>query len=122
MSLTFYVLASVNRNSEFSTEAGLKYFILGAFSSSLLLFGFSLLYSFTGLTNLQDLLIFFSGYYFTSMDIFNIGVLAVGQTKKMDISGQKVDVTLVKLDINRVEAELKIANNIIKVNKSGGVK
>ena len=75
MSLTFYVLASVNRNSEFSTEAGLKYFILGAFSSSLLLFGFSLLYSFTGLTNLQDLLIFFSGYYFTSMDIFNIGVL-----------------------------------------------
>nr|YP_009944491.1 NADH dehydrogenase subunit 2 [Osmundea sinicola]QFR99785.1 NADH dehydrogenase subunit 2 [Osmundea sinicola] len=61
LSLTFYILASFKRNSEFSTEAGLKYFILGAFSSSLLLFGFTLLYSFTGLTNLQDLAIFFSG-------------------------------------------------------------
>nr|QUJ09436.1 NADH dehydrogenase subunit 2 [Neorhodomela munita] len=75
VSLTFYVLASLNRNSEFSVEAGLKYFILGAFSSSLLLFGFSLLYSFTGLTNLQDLLIFFSGYHFIAKDAFNTGLL-----------------------------------------------
>nr|YP_010620065.1 NADH dehydrogenase subunit 2 [Rhodomelopsis africana]WAX04078.1 NADH dehydrogenase subunit 2 [Rhodomelopsis africana] len=62
LSLTFYVLTSINRNSEFSTESGLKYFILGAFTSSILLFGFTLLYNFTGLTNLQDLLLFFTGY------------------------------------------------------------
>nr|YP_010620272.1 NADH dehydrogenase subunit 2 [Amplisiphonia pacifica]WAX04308.1 NADH dehydrogenase subunit 2 [Amplisiphonia pacifica] len=62
LSLTFYILTSINRNSEFSTESGLKYFILGAFSSSLLLFGFVLLYNFTGLTNLQDFSIFFTGY------------------------------------------------------------
>nr|YP_010944691.1 NADH dehydrogenase subunit 2 [Palisada intermedia]WMC20763.1 NADH dehydrogenase subunit 2 [Palisada intermedia] len=63
LSLTFYILASFKRNSEFSTEAGLKYFILGAFSSSLLLFGFTLLYGFTGLTNFQDLSIFFNGSF-----------------------------------------------------------
>jgi hypothetical protein len=42
--------------NEFSTEAGLKYFILGALSSGLLLFGESLLYGFTGLTNFEEFL------------------------------------------------------------------
>lgn len=60
-SLLFYVLASFKRTSEFSTEAGLKYFILGAFSSALLLFGSSILYSLTGLTNFNDYSIFFAG-------------------------------------------------------------
>lgn len=54
-SLCFYVLAASKRNSEFSTEAGLKYFLLGAFSSGILLFGFSLIYGFTGTTNFEDL-------------------------------------------------------------------
>ena len=49
-SLCFYVIAALKRDSEFSTEAGLKYFILGAFSSGLLLFGISLIYGFTGTT------------------------------------------------------------------------
>jgi NADH-quinone oxidoreductase subunit N len=55
MSLSFYILAAYKRNSEFSGEAGLKYFILGAFSSGLLLFGSSMIYGFTGLTNFEDL-------------------------------------------------------------------
>lgn len=54
-SLCFYVLAASKRNSEFSTEAGLKYFLLGAFSSGLLLFGCSLIYGFTGVTNFTEL-------------------------------------------------------------------
>lgn len=54
-SLCFYVLAASKRNSEFSTEAGLKYFILGAFSSGILLFGCSLIYGFTGITNFSEL-------------------------------------------------------------------
>lgn len=54
-SLCFYVLAASKRYSEFSTEAGLKYFLLGAFSSGILLFGFSLIYGFTGMTNFEDL-------------------------------------------------------------------
>ena len=54
-SLSFYVLAAAKRDSEFSTEAGLKYFFLGAFSSGFLLFGSSLLYGLTGTTNFSDI-------------------------------------------------------------------
>ena len=54
-SLCFYVMAGSKRDSEFSTEAGLKYFLLGAFSSGLLLFGCSLIYGFTGITNFTEL-------------------------------------------------------------------
>lgn len=53
-SLCFYVIAALKRDSEFSTEAGLKYFILGAFSSGLLLFGISLIYGFTGTTSFTE--------------------------------------------------------------------
>jgi len=60
-SLCFYVLAAIKRNSEFSTEAGLKYFLLGAFSSGLLLFGCSLIYGFTGVTNFSELAQIFTG-------------------------------------------------------------
>ena len=60
-SLCFYVLAAMKRNSEFSTEAGLKYFLLGAFSSGLLLFGCSLIYGFTGVTNFSELARIFTG-------------------------------------------------------------
>jgi NADH-quinone oxidoreductase subunit N len=48
MSLALYVVAAINRDSERSTEAGLKYFVLGALSSGMLLYGASLVYGFTG--------------------------------------------------------------------------
>jgi len=51
LSLSFYVLASIKRHSQHSTEAGLKYFLLGALSSGLLLFGMGLVYAFTGATS-----------------------------------------------------------------------
>ena len=44
-SLCFYVLATFNKTSEYCAESGVKYFILGAFSSGILLFGFTLFYS-----------------------------------------------------------------------------
>ena len=50
-SLSLYVLAALNRDSVKSTEAGVKYFVLGALSSGLLLYGCSLVYGFTGSTN-----------------------------------------------------------------------
>ena len=50
-SLSLYVLAALNRNSLLSSEAGIKYFILGALSSGLLLFGISYIYGFSGNTN-----------------------------------------------------------------------
>ncbi len=46
--LALYVLAAMNRDSARSSEAGLKYFVLGALSSGLLLYGASLVYGFTG--------------------------------------------------------------------------
>src|SRR5499427_2892282 len=48
MSLALYVVAAINRDSVRSTEAGLKYFVLGALSSGMLLYGASLVYGFTG--------------------------------------------------------------------------
>jgi NADH:ubiquinone oxidoreductase subunit 2 (subunit N) len=78
VSLIFYILASLKRTSEFSTEAGIKYFILGAFSSSILLFGFALLYSITGLTNFNDLYLFFLQIdLFKSLYISNIIFLSL---------------------------------------------
>ncbi|HEY3224874.1 MAG TPA: NADH-quinone oxidoreductase subunit NuoN [Pseudolabrys sp.] len=51
MSLPLYVIAASNRESAKSTEAGLKYFVLGALSSGMLLYGASLIYGFTGTVN-----------------------------------------------------------------------
>ncbi|WP_319519608.1 NADH-quinone oxidoreductase subunit NuoN [uncultured Martelella sp.] len=48
MSLPLYVIAAINRDSLRSTEAGLKYFVLGSLSSGMLLYGISLIYGFTG--------------------------------------------------------------------------
>ncbi len=48
MSLSLYVVAAIHRDSLRSTEAGLKYFVLGALSSGMLLYGASLIYGFTG--------------------------------------------------------------------------
>ena len=50
-SLALYVLATFNRNNLKSSEAGLKYFVLSALSSGLLLYGCSLIYGFSGSTN-----------------------------------------------------------------------
>ena len=50
-SLSLYVLASFNRNNLLSAESGLKYFILSALSSGLLLYGCSLIYGFSASTN-----------------------------------------------------------------------
>jgi NADH-quinone oxidoreductase subunit N len=54
-SLAAYVLASYRRSDERSAEAGLKYFVLGALASGILLYGVSLLYGFTGTTNFSGI-------------------------------------------------------------------
>ncbi len=50
-SLSLYILASIDRDNLKSSESGIKYFVLSALSSGLLLYGCSLLYGFTGSTN-----------------------------------------------------------------------
>ncbi|MEO1745791.1 MAG: NADH-quinone oxidoreductase subunit NuoN [Pseudomonadota bacterium] len=54
-SLALYVIAAINRDSARSTEAGLKYFVLGALSSGLMLYGISLIYGFTGFIGFADI-------------------------------------------------------------------
>ncbi|MBZ0299287.1 MAG: NADH-quinone oxidoreductase subunit N [Anaerolineae bacterium] len=52
LSIPLYVLAAFNRNDARSAEGGMKYFLFGSFASALMLFGFSILYGFSGQTNL----------------------------------------------------------------------
>ena len=81
--LCFYVVVCSRQNSSFSTEAGLKYFVLGSFSSGIILFGISLVYGFSGLLNYNDLSLFVSGliesdYKFTVVqNSFVLGLLFV---------------------------------------------
>jgi NADH-quinone oxidoreductase subunit N len=55
MSLAFYVLAASNRRRTKSQESGMKYFILGGFSSAFFLYGIALVYGSTGSTNLSEI-------------------------------------------------------------------
>ena len=54
MSLCLYALVALNRDSALSTEAAMKYFVLGALSSGLLLYGMSMIYGATGTLNLYE--------------------------------------------------------------------
>ncbi len=74
-SLCFYILAAINRYSAFSTEAGLKYFVLGAFISGLFLFGASILYGITGTTNLNSYALLFSSDLTSDL---NLSILFLG--------------------------------------------
>ena len=68
-SLALYVLAAFNRDNLHSTEAGLKYFVLGALSSGMMLYGISLIYGFTGSTE------FASVAAVTHMGVPKLGVI-----------------------------------------------
>ena len=60
MSFCFYIMASFARDNPKSNEAGLKYILIGAFSSAILLFGISMLYSTVQATRFEDIFIFLS--------------------------------------------------------------
>jgi NADH-quinone oxidoreductase subunit N len=78
-SLSFYTLATLKRDDESSTEAGLKYFILGALSSGIFLFGVSLIYGLTGLTNFDSLSLFVFGMGLESDNsVYSITGLLIG--------------------------------------------
>ena len=58
MALSIYILAGFMRHDNRSNEAAIKYLLLGAFSSGIMLYGMSLLYGITGTTNLAEILAF----------------------------------------------------------------
>ena len=61
MAMSVYVLAGFMRHDSRSNEAGIKYLLLGAFSSGIMLYGMSLLYGLSGTTNLNGILSFLKG-------------------------------------------------------------
>ncbi len=61
MALSLYILAGFMRGDSRSNEAGIKYLLLGAFSSGIMLYGMSLLYGISGTTNLNGILAFLNG-------------------------------------------------------------
>ena len=81
--LSLYVLAAFDKNQRNSSEAGLKYFVLSALSSGLLLYGCSLIYGFTGSTNFALISenIFSSDYG----NIFGIVFILVGLSFKISV-------------------------------------
>ena len=69
-SLALYVVAAIKRDSLMSSESGVKYFVLGALSSGILLYGCSLIYGFSGSTNFQIIQNILS-----SLDNLNLGLI-----------------------------------------------
>lgn len=82
-SLALYVVAAINRDSVRSTEAGLKYFVLGALSSGMLLYGASLIYGFTGQTSFAGIAAALSGSEASLGLIFGLVFLITGLAFKI---------------------------------------
>jgi len=68
-SIPLYLLAGFLKDDEKSTESGFKYLLFGALTSAVLLYGFSLIYGFSGTTSLYDL-----GSHFAKFDLLAVGV------------------------------------------------
>ena len=77
-SLALYVVAAMKREDSKATEAGLKYFVLGALSSGMLLYGASLIYGFTGMTQLDQIVTAVAGAQRSVGLIFGMVFLIAG--------------------------------------------
>ncbi|EJF87877.1 NADH-quinone oxidoreductase subunit N [Bartonella vinsonii subsp. arupensis OK-94-513] len=82
-SLALYVLAAINRDNVKSSEAGIKYFVLGALSSGLLLYGISLLYGFTGQIGFHEIALALKGESLQLGVIFGIVFILAGLAFKI---------------------------------------
>ncbi|KAB2978137.1 MULTISPECIES: NADH-quinone oxidoreductase subunit N [unclassified Wolbachia] len=82
MSISLYVLASFNKDSAYSCEAGVKYFTLSALSSCIMLYGMSLLYGYTGQVNFSELGSFLQSHQIT----YGIVFILIGLCFKLAIA------------------------------------
>jgi NADH:ubiquinone oxidoreductase subunit 2 (subunit N) len=79
-SLCFYILIAIQRKKNKAVEAGLKYFILGSFSSTVFLLGIGFIYGATGVTNFKDLALLLNfgiNFFLPSDMLFFFGLLLV---------------------------------------------
>ncbi len=89
LSVSLYVLAGFFRGQKRSNEAGLKYFLLGAFSTGFMLYGMALIYGVTATTNLVDIAGFFSQFPDASTDVVAVAgmmLMATGFLFKIAIA------------------------------------
>lgn len=85
-SLCFYVITALKKNNIYSSEAGLKYFILGSLIAGLLLFGIALLYGATGLTNLKELSIFLLTTKYNKLIVFSFILIYISLLFKLTVA------------------------------------
>jgi NADH-quinone oxidoreductase subunit N len=83
MSVAVYVLAGYNRTDPFSSEAALKYFLIGAFASGFLLYGIALVYGTAGTTNLSLIGAQLAGRPLPLMAALGLGLLLIGMAFKI---------------------------------------
>lgn len=84
-SLCFYTITALKKNNIYSSEAGLKYFILGSVISGLLLLGIALLYGMTGLTNFYELSLFLMTMKYNKLIIFSFVLIYVSLLFKLTV-------------------------------------
>lgn len=108
-SFSLYILSTLARESESSTSAGLKYFLLGGLSSCFILFGSGLIYAFTGLTNFESI------YSLISCHISYVNFLPSG----IDLSNIN---TLISQTIGEIDQRndiiIELLNNKLSIDKS----
>lgn len=81
LSISLYVLAGLFRGQTRSNEAGLKYFLLGSFSTGFLLYGIALIYGVTGTTNIGDIGLYLAAnpdLLTNTMTLAGVGLLSIG--------------------------------------------
>lgn len=81
-SLSLYVIAAIDRDNTKATEAGLKYFVLGALSSGMLLYGASLVYGFTGSVGFAQIAAALKGHGSTGV-VFGLAFILAGLSFKI---------------------------------------
>jgi len=104
-SFAVYLLATINRDSESSTSAGLKYFLLGGLSSCFILLGAGLIYSYTGLTNLESIYSLVPSLNLSSYQDFSI----ISSNSNVSMSGSIIGGFLLGIVLISVGFLFKIA-------------
>nr|BBC77596.1 NADH dehydrogenase subunit 2 [Nitzschia sp. PL1-4] len=83
-SIAFYIMAAFKRNSSYSIESGLKYFIIGALSSALFLFGSAIVYGCMGSLRFDDIQLFLSLLFSSNLE--NVSTMSLGLSQDYSVS------------------------------------
>jgi NADH:ubiquinone oxidoreductase subunit 2 (subunit N) len=120
-SFSLYILSTLARESESSTSAGLKYFLLGGLSSCLILFGSGLIYAFTGLTNFESIYSLISchisdvNFLPNGIDLSNINTL-ISQTIGEKNQQNDIIIELLNNKLNIDKSNLEVILDVINNN------